>query len=428
MSITRRTVLMAGSAGALVGPRFALAQAKPDIKLPRTLVWTAYDVGSSGHAQAVGIGSILKNSLGVNLRVLPGKNDVSRLAPLREGTAQFTATDSDNVCAQEAVFTFGEKESGPQPVRLMLQAFADGAAVALATAADANIKTLKEVKGNRVAWVRGAPALNQAVTCMLAFANLTWDDVIKVKFGGHGQAIDGLVNNEVDALNNATFSALHQKVAASPRGIYFPPVPHNDVEGCKRLQAAASGGALVRQANCHRRRRHQESRPGDGPGGLPGAGLLRPHRRPDGPQHDQGHACLPRRLQGQRAGRHWLGHVAAKTQQVCALTPERGALLQGDRRLAGQPGCGAGRHAGAAEGADRQLGGLQQAPAVEQGRLPRGLDQGARCRAQDRRYGSGLRHLVIAAPLMRSSCLPARRAGRSAARPDPCLGPATARA
>ena len=237
MPITRRRVLMSGSAAALLGSQAAVAQPKTDIKLPATLVWTAYDVGSSGYAQAVGVGSILKNNVGVNLRVLPGKNDVSRLAPLRENTAQFTATGSDNIYAQEAVFTFGEKEWGPQPVRLLLQAFSDGAAVALATAADANIKTLKDVKGKRVAWVRGAPALNQAVTSMLAFAGLTWDDVTKVEFGGHGPAIDGMVNNEVDALNNATFSALNQKVAASPRGIFFPEVPHSDTEGWKRLQA-----------------------------------------------------------------------------------------------------------------------------------------------------------------------------------------------
>ncbi|MGE0660683.1 MAG: TAXI family TRAP transporter solute-binding subunit [Reyranellaceae bacterium] len=237
MSITRRNALLCTAAAALLAPGLALAQAKSDIKLPNTLVWTAYDVGSSGYAQAVGIGSILKNSVGTNLRVLPGKNDVSRLAPLREGTAQFTATGSDYIYSQEAVFTFGEKEWGPQPVRLLMQNYADGAAVALATAADANIKTLKDVKGKRVAWIRGAPALNQAVTCMLAYAGLTWDDVVKVEFGGHGPAVDGMVNNEVDAFNNATFSALNQKIAASPRGIYYPPVPHNDEEGWKRLQA-----------------------------------------------------------------------------------------------------------------------------------------------------------------------------------------------
>ena len=235
MRIQRRNAIV--FAAAAFAPGAALAQAKKtDIKLPSTLVWTAYDVGSSGYAQAVGIGSIMKNRAGTNLRVLPGKNDVSRLAPLREGTAQFSATGSDNIYSQEAVFTFGEKEWGPQPIRLVMLNYADGAAVALATAADANIKTLKDVKGKRVAWVRGAPALNQAVSCMLAFANFTWNDVVKVEFGGHGPAIDGMVNNEVDALNNATFSALNQKIAASPRGIYFPPVPHDDVEGWKRLQ------------------------------------------------------------------------------------------------------------------------------------------------------------------------------------------------
>jgi TRAP transporter TAXI family solute receptor len=237
MTIQRRSALVLGAAAALA-PVNVFAQAgKTDIKLPNTLVWTAYDVGSSGYAQAIGVGSILKNKVGTNLRVLPGKNDVSRLAPLREGTAQFSATGSDNIYGQEAVFTFGEKEWGPQPIRLLMLNYADGAAVALATAADANIKTLKDVKGKRVAWIRGAPALNQAVSCMLAFAGLGWNDVVKVEFGGHGPAIDGMVNNEVDALNNATFSALNQKVAASPRGIYFPPVPHNDVEGWKRLQA-----------------------------------------------------------------------------------------------------------------------------------------------------------------------------------------------
>ncbi|MFZ5782823.1 MAG: TAXI family TRAP transporter solute-binding subunit [Pseudomonadota bacterium] len=238
MTLIRRDMMILGGAAALSGPAAALAQSKSGgVKLPKTLVWTAYDVGSSGYAQAIGVGSVLKNNVGTNLRVLPGKNDVSRLAPLREGTAQFSATGSDNIYSQEAVFTFGEKEWGPQPIRLLMLNYADGAAVALATAADAGIKTLKDVKGKRVAWIRGAPALNQAVSCMLAFAGLGWDDVVKVEFGGHGPAIDGMVNNEVDALNNATFSALNQKIAASPRGIYYPPVPHDDVEGWKRLQA-----------------------------------------------------------------------------------------------------------------------------------------------------------------------------------------------
>src|SRR3546814_12498227 len=66
-----------------------------DIELPSTIAWTAYDVGSTGYNQAVGIGSVIKNKNGSNLRVLPGKKDVSRLAPLREGKVQFSAPGPD---------------------------------------------------------------------------------------------------------------------------------------------------------------------------------------------------------------------------------------------------------------------------------------------------------------------------------------------
>src|SRR3546814_11254753 len=61
--------------GALVSVSPALA-ADDDIELPQPLVWTAYDIGSTGSSQAVGIGAALKNNLRVNLRVLPGKNAI----------------------------------------------------------------------------------------------------------------------------------------------------------------------------------------------------------------------------------------------------------------------------------------------------------------------------------------------------------------
>ena len=206
-----------------------------DIKLPKTVVWTAYNTGTSGYNQAVGIGSVLKNSYGTNLRVIPGKNDVSRLSPLKNKIAQFSATGSDSVYAQEAVYTFGTKKWGPQPIRLVMHNLADGCAVSVATAKDANIKTLADMKGKRVAWVRGAPALNQAMKAMLAHANLTWNDVEKVEVGGYGASVDGLINNDLDAFLGATFSSTMLKVEASPRGLYHPPAPHTDAKGWTRL-------------------------------------------------------------------------------------------------------------------------------------------------------------------------------------------------
>ena len=49
--------LITAAAALLAMPAIALAQ----VKLPETLTWTAYDVGSGGYNQAVAIGNALKN-------------------------------------------------------------------------------------------------------------------------------------------------------------------------------------------------------------------------------------------------------------------------------------------------------------------------------------------------------------------------------
>ena len=60
-------------------------------ELPRSMAWSAYNLGTTGNSQAVGIAKMLKDRYGVNLRILPGKNDVSRLLPLVKGRVQFSA-------------------------------------------------------------------------------------------------------------------------------------------------------------------------------------------------------------------------------------------------------------------------------------------------------------------------------------------------
>ena len=224
---------------ALAAVSAASAAAQQSIKLPQTLTWTAYDVGSGGYNQAVAIGNALKNRLQVNLRVLPGKNDVSRTVPLRDGKVPFSANGvGGSYLAQEGVFEFGVRDWGPQLVRSLLLNNSD-ALLTIVTAKDANIRTMADLKGKRVAWVVGAPSLNQNITALLASANLTWADVKKVEFGGFGQAMDAIVNNQVDAAFSSSISGHAYKIASSPRGIQYPTVPHNDKEAWARLKKTA---------------------------------------------------------------------------------------------------------------------------------------------------------------------------------------------
>ncbi|HLT79216.1 MAG TPA: TAXI family TRAP transporter solute-binding subunit [Ferrovibrio sp.] len=234
VALTTRVAAAIGTAAALALSSAAWAQ-----KLPEQLTWTAYDVGSGGYNQAVAIGNALKNKMGITLRVLPGKNDVSRTVPLREGKVPFSANGvGGTYMVQEGMYEFGAKDWGPQPVRSILLNNSD-ALLTVVAAGDIGVKTMADLKGKRVAWVVGAPSLNQNITALLAFANLTWADVQKVEFGGFGQAMDGIINNQVDAAFTSTISGKAFQIETSPRKIAWPTVPHNDTEGWKRLKAKA---------------------------------------------------------------------------------------------------------------------------------------------------------------------------------------------
>lgn len=213
------------------------ATAEP-VQLPRTMSWSAYNLGTTGYNQAVAIGQALKKHYGTTLRVVPGKNDVSRLLPLVTGRVQFSANGIATYFAQEGVFQFAGPRWGPQPVRLVLTSNGDGNQ-ALAVAADTGVTNFAGLAGRRVPYVRGAPALNVSTEALLACAGLTWADVERVEFPGYNAMWNGIVNGQVDAAYAATVSGPARKLEASPRGILWLPVPHTDDACWARVQRIA---------------------------------------------------------------------------------------------------------------------------------------------------------------------------------------------
>lgn len=230
-----RRALLAGAAitVAFAGTAFA------DAKLPNQLSWTAYGTGTAGYNQSVAIGGALKSKLGVNLRVLPGKNDVSRTEPLRQKKVDFSATGvGASFMAQEGAFDFGSKRWGPQPIRTLLMNNGD-IGLAVGVAGDIGVKEYKDLKGKRVSWVVGSPSLNINTEAYLAFGGLTWDDVEKVEFGGFSAAWAGMVNGQVDTAFASTSSGKAYEMEASPRGLIWPPTPASDTAGWERMTKIA---------------------------------------------------------------------------------------------------------------------------------------------------------------------------------------------
>lgn len=205
----------------------AVAANAAEVKLPKNMAWTAYNTGTTGYNQSVAIGKALKDKYGVTLRVVPGKNDISRLTPVKAGKVDYSANGIATFFASEGVFQFADPNWGPMPIRILMSA-SGSAGLSVAVAADKGIKTYADLKGKRVAYVRGGDALNVGIEGMLACGGLTWADVEKVEFPGYGAAWEGMVNDQVDAMFASTLSGPTKKLEASPRGIYWPPTPHND--------------------------------------------------------------------------------------------------------------------------------------------------------------------------------------------------------
>jgi TRAP transporter TAXI family solute receptor len=210
-----------------------------DIKLPPTMAVTAYDTGTAGFNIAVGVGKMMKDKYATDVRVLPAGNDVARLAPLRAKRAMMSAMGSGSYFAQEGVFEFGAKEWGPQALQIILSSV-DCNAGAVGVAADAGVKDIKDLKGKKVGFVVGSPALNQNTLAYLAFAGLKQSDVKVVEFASYGAMWKGLINNDTDAAFGTTITGPAKEAETSPRGLIWPPLPAGDKAGWERLKKVGS--------------------------------------------------------------------------------------------------------------------------------------------------------------------------------------------
>jgi len=228
--MTRHAITVA----AVVLASVASAHAQ-DVKLPPTMAFTAYDTGTSGFNIAVGVGKMLKDKYGSDVRVLPAGNDVARLAPLRANRAVLAWMGTGSYFAQEGVFEFGVKEWGPQALQMTLSTI-DCNGLSVGVAKDSGVKEWKDFRGKRLGFVVGSPALNQNALAIIAYAGLSQKDVKIVEFASYGAMWKGLLNNDADAAFGSTVTGPAKELENSPRGIIWPELPADDKAGWDRVR------------------------------------------------------------------------------------------------------------------------------------------------------------------------------------------------
>lgn len=210
--------------------------AAAEVKLPKTSVWTAYDLGSSGYAEASGMANALMKKFETRVRIVPSGTSIGRLLPVTTGKADYGFLANETYFATEGTYDFATQQWGPQDLRVVLGRLAGNG---MACANDVGINSLADLKGKRIGYVKGNPSVNVKTDAALAFADLDRDSVQAIWFGSYGALKTAIIANQLDCFNSVTTSANTREMEASPRGIAWPEFPADDKAGWERIAKVA---------------------------------------------------------------------------------------------------------------------------------------------------------------------------------------------
>jgi uncharacterized protein len=204
--------------------------------LPKTMKWSCFDVGSSGYVQASALADALSKNFGTKIRLLPSGNAIGRLMPVTTGKVDCGHLTNEVYFAVEGLYDFSSIHWGPQDLRVIL---AHPGTIGCATPKTSGIKTIKDLKGKRVAWVPGSPNINTKMEAFLAFAGYTFADVKLVEMPNYASSMRALIEGKTDVAVASSTASIMYELESSPKGIHWIEFPPDDKEGWAKLQKLA---------------------------------------------------------------------------------------------------------------------------------------------------------------------------------------------
>lgn len=224
-----------GIASALTVATFMIGAARAG-EVPTTMVWTAYDFGSTGYAQASGIANAFQQELGTRVRIVPSGTGVGRMQMVAQRKAQYGFFSNEALFASEGTEEFAAPQWGPQNLRIVL---APPSYVGIIVPKDSKFIEPKNMAGMRLGYVKGNSSLNVKNDAFLAFAGMTRDDIEPVWFGGYGALKTAFLAGKLDAFMATTSSGHAREVEASSLGLDWIDMDPSDAEGWARVQVIA---------------------------------------------------------------------------------------------------------------------------------------------------------------------------------------------
>jgi len=176
-----------------------------------------------GYQSASSLLSVIKKKTGVRMAFAPASKTMGRYNFLKSKKAHIAwLPGSDQYFALKGIFEF--KDLGPQSVRTLWDCGAIDQG--LGTRADSGIKTIADIKGKRIATYPTYPMVQLYMDAIMAYANLTWDDVKPTPVSSFGAGQRAVIEGAVHAAAVSGQSAAAYELEASVHGIHWIELPN----------------------------------------------------------------------------------------------------------------------------------------------------------------------------------------------------------
>ncbi|MDM7991649.1 TAXI family TRAP transporter solute-binding subunit [Arthrobacter sp. zg-Y877] len=164
--------------------------------LPKQLVWSTYNVGTGTYNDLAAIANTLTAEEDVQVRLMTADTGIGRLAPLVNGTIDYSRAGDEYYYAFEGDYEYATAEWGPQDLRLVWAPLGN---YGLLVREDSGIDTFADLKGKRFPNLTANTSINNKMEGFLNYGGLTGEDVQKVPIA-YGEQLAGLESGQIDAL------------------------------------------------------------------------------------------------------------------------------------------------------------------------------------------------------------------------------------
>src|SRR5688572_7871733 len=119
MAISRRN-FMIGSGLAASGIATGASAQTNLPNLPSTMIWSTYDVGSTGYVEASAVADAFGKKYGSRVRLQPAGTAIGRVLPLKEGRVSHAWLANECYFAAEGLYEYAAPDWGPQDLRTLM--------------------------------------------------------------------------------------------------------------------------------------------------------------------------------------------------------------------------------------------------------------------------------------------------------------------